>query len=323
MSPAGVTKRRQSNTQPPHGSNQKSEEPSHIRRENLKKTIIHLYGEEIGKAIKTFEKLRCKKGRLLCQLAFLLRCRDHAVIPTSLRVKHQNNTQKTRRILTQAGHALVKAAIQEVRKHLDQVGRHLLQVHLHLGKTLSREHFNKIDTITSDSARTHEDTKKQQHIRKFTKLLNTNTQKNVNTGGKEKIIYNLTDIQIDTHMETALSKGFNFAVTPSSVPKEDIICKVETALNHLEEDTAEIVRQEVARILRNAKPPTPNITPKEIKSLRNIRNNKEIIVLPADKGNATVIMKTEDYHNKLQNLLKDTAYSVTPRDPTWRRKPEH
>ena len=57
-------------------------------------------------------------------------------------------------------------------------------------------------------------------------------------------------------------------------------------------------------------------THEEIESLRALRSNKDIIVLPADKGNATVIMHTQEYHAKMEQLLTDNTYAETKQDPT-------
>ena len=39
--------------------------------------------------------------------------------------------------------------------------------------------------------------------------------------------------------------------------------------------------------------------------------------MPADKGRATVIMNSKDYHLKLSQLLnEDNTYRVAPSDPT-------
>ena len=40
------------------------------------------------------------------------------------------------------------------------------------------------------------------------------------------------------------------------------------------------------------------------------------MILPADKGNATVVMKTEDYDKKIQELLDPAEYKKLNRDPT-------
>ena len=52
--------------------------------ESLKTTIRHLYGEETTRSIRLLETLRIKKTKLLVSLIFLLRCRDHNIIPHSL-----------------------------------------------------------------------------------------------------------------------------------------------------------------------------------------------------------------------------------------------
>jgi hypothetical protein len=39
-------------------------------------------------------------------------------------------------------------------------------------------------------------------------------------------------------------------------------------------------------------------------------------ILLADKGNATIILATVYYHNKMASLLHDTIYRCLPADPT-------
>ena len=84
---------------------------------------------------------------------------------------------------------------------------------------------------------------------------------------------------------------------------EDIIANVESALYHLPEEKAEEIRGEVTRILRKAKPPKSNITRKERNAIKSRNSDPNIIILPADKGNATVIMETEEYKDKIRELL--------------------
>ena len=44
--------------------------------------------------------------------------------------------------------------------------------------------------------------------------------------------------------------------------------------------------------------------------------DKTIVLLPADKGNATVTMKTEEYNKKIHELLDPAVYRKLNRDPT-------
>ncbi len=55
----------------------------------------------------------------------------------------------------------------------------------------------------------------------------------------------------------------------------------------------------------------------EIKALQELRKDKEVKVLPADKGKATVVIDSKEYESKLNNLLKDEkVYEILKKDPT-------
>ena len=43
------------------------------------------------------------------------------------------------------------------------------------------------------------------------------------------IVHNLSNKALDQATERALAKGFNFAITPSQIPIENIICEIEKA----------------------------------------------------------------------------------------------
>jgi len=66
---------------------------------------------------------------------------------------------------------------------------------------------------------------------------------------------------------------------------------------------AEETQQECKVAIRQAKPPKRNIRKDEAVALNNLRNNVEIKILKADKGNATVIMNTKDRFKKMHEHL--------------------
>jgi hypothetical protein len=45
-------------------------------------------------------------------------------------------------------------------------------------------------------------------------------------------------------------------------------------------------------------------------------NNRNLTILQADKGNATVVLNTSDYKQKFTSLLEDPAYRKLAKDPT-------
>ncbi|RVE46596.1 hypothetical protein evm_008729 [Chilo suppressalis] len=82
---------------------------------------------------------------------------------------------------------------------------------------------------------------------------------------------------------------------------------------------ADTLRQDVAVVLRNARPPRPNITSSESAALQDLRKNNNIIILKADKGNATVIMDITEYESKIHGLLTDSnTYIKVNYNPTAR-----
>ena len=44
--------------------------------------------------------------------------------------------------------------------------------------------------------------------------------------------------------------------------------------------------------------------------------NSDTIILPADKGNATVLLDKEEYDRKVRELLDDTSYQPIKKTPT-------
>ena len=60
-----------------------------------------------------------------------------------------------------------------------------------------------------------------------------------------------------------------------------------------------------------------NLTNEEIQSLKNLRLNKNIVIKPADKGSATVIMDKENYINEGYRQLNDNRYYKKISDPIY------
>ena len=59
--------------------------------------------------------------------------------------------------------------------------------------------------------------------------------------------------------------------------------------------------------LEKSKPSKPNISKTERLALKSLKEDNSTIILPADKGNATVIMDRVEYSNKLADLIGNSA----------------
>ena len=71
--------------------------------------------------------------------------------------------------------------------------------------------------------------------------------------------------------------------------------------------------------IKSAKIPKPNVSKEERDAIKLLQKEKSVI--GADKGRATVVMDTEEYEEKLANMLNDTnTYMKLDKDPTPKYK---
>lgn len=87
-------------------------------------------------------------------------------------------------------------------------------------------------------------------------------------------VINLSDIILYLAAESILKKGLNFAITPNKIPIEEVISNIEVSIKNLEIAKIKEIGQDIAKILRTAKPPTSNISIEERRALNNLRKIK-------------------------------------------------
>ncbi|GJQ73953.1 hypothetical protein Trydic_g18887 [Trypoxylus dichotomus] len=116
------------------------------------------------------------------------------------------------------------------------------------------------------------------------------------------------ELHLSDNEELALAKGLNYSISHKSIPKEGIIAEVESSIRSLPSVIADQIRFKTAKRLISAKPPRSTLTHEETKALKNLRSDPDSIILPADKGNATVILGKTQYTSKITELLTDGTY---------------
>ena len=131
--------------------------------------------------------------------------------------------------------------------------------------------------------------------------------------GHARWVVNLSRKVLTSGQEEVLKLGLNFAPVPTSLPLQDTIVGIEEAAKRLPKDYATDLRTRVCGILRSSKLPKDNITKEQRLAVKEMRTWKDEVILLADKGNATVVMKRSDYNGKILQLLGDpTTYRKLP-----------
>ncbi len=196
---------------------------------------------------------------------------------------------------------ILRHEVEETRIQLNILNCKLYNIHFELSSTIKLEDFIVIDSASYINAENVYEQVSSSHQKKFDKLYTAPKKKELSS---DKVIINLTDKQLDPPTISALKKGLNFAVAPNRIPTEKIISGVEAAIRRIPTDTSEEIRQEIATIIRKSKLPKRNVTKQEIQALKELRSDESTTVIPADKGNATVLMKTTEYKEKMHSLLE-------------------
>ena len=92
----------------------------------------------------------------------------------------------------------------------------------------------------------------------------------------------------------------------------------QNAIRPLDAEQANTVRRTVNNILQKAQPPKPNITEEMRNALKSLKEVNSIMIIPADKGCASVVLDTETYHSKMSTLIENGPYQLLNKDPTDR-----
>ena len=292
---------------------------SHVITEHhqgLHHSIRCLYGEATASEARRFDHLRKRRTRLLARLSFLLKCRDTNIIPTFLRVSRKNLSRRMNKTIIRTEQTLVRNAIQDTRSLLDGVSRELLSSHSSLAKRLAPEHFDLLDRITARSNESSRDHLARRHDKKLQRLTSKTAHSPTAADPLPTTVHNLSSKALTPSAISVLEKGFNFALAPTRIDKFDIISRIEASLWDVPKADADEIRFLSARILQKATPPSPNLSRAELKALHELRNDKDIVILPADKGNSTVVMDRSLYRQKMNAMLEDPVYQRLKSDPT-------
>ena len=179
---------------------------------------------------------------------------------------------------------------------------------------------NLLDVIRDIADQRAKKTTEQYRIKtdlKLTRLQRTKNKKRHKTD--ENWVRNISSRPLDKTETQVLSYGLKHSVTPKRIPTETIVSSVEAVLSR-QRDLSEPTKDNISRIastIQSASLTDNNLTKDERQALKRLKNDNDILILPADKGRVTVVMDKTDYHDKMDELVNDKqTYEVLKRDPT-------
>jgi hypothetical protein len=110
-----------------------------------------------------------------------------------------------------------------------------------------------------------------------------------------------------------LALGFNFRPSLPDIPIKDYIIATESYIKrtNLDETAGAEIRNAVIREIERMqfnnrkKPQKTNLSPAQWHAVRALKDDQSIIIIPADKGNKTVILDKTTYLDKLKDRITD------------------
>ncbi len=251
---------------------------------------------------------------------FNLRCYKSGIIPTSLRIKAPVNTERARRAAARTSRIFVQERIKTSWRARNASSSNAEKCRGSIRAALSCEDFNKVTSLCDRTAKWVFEKCKDRQISKFGKL----REKIVRQAKDEELnlrptwLINLSKKDLTDTQKKVLSRGPNFAVAPKINPI-DIAAPVEAALQSslATPQAIESARIKICEAISRSQRPARNITQEEREAIKVLREDKDIQILQADKGNATVILDADEYDSKVHDLLDDEkSYRVLKKDPT-------
>nr|VZI50347.1 unnamed protein product [Spirometra erinaceieuropaei] len=123
------------------------------------------------------------------------------------------------------------------------------------------------------------------------------------------LVHNLSSKELTREQVQVLRHEASFN-TADAKPL-NITVAVESVINQTEaaEETKNLIRHQVSSLLMTHKP-RETLTKVERHALRELKADKNIVIVPADKGRPTVVLDRTDYLQKAKNLLEDRQFYV-------------
>ena len=130
-------------------------------------------------------------------------------------------------------------------------------------------------------------------------------------------IINLSDKPLEDEDTSLVSLGLKFCPASENDSVAKTSSKLEPVLKQLGHGVESAAAHEVTSTLINSKQKPSNLSTKQTMALKSQKKmSKELKIVPAGKGNATVVMAKSQYQQKMEEHLNSGTYSLLKKNPT-------
>ena len=261
-------------------------------------------------------KLRGLRVSSLERILFLRKCLESSVVPHDI---YEKVKRLRPRFAASIGRAFVKNEIVEEEERLTKRGATFLRAWRRAGEILSSGldwlRFNKLLGENGCRLRTMLRSKYAQRLSWL------RTKRFGSEELNEDAVFNLSDVKLSRAQLEILSRGPRFGIPVEKPCREEIFAEFELYFSQLqsrmpksstgkEKEKKDGLKASLANLAHEYSNIKQDLLrfpfgKEHIAALRELRNNKEIIITRPDKGNGTVLMNKTDYIARMMEILGD------------------
>jgi hypothetical protein len=293
----------------------------HFPQSNLHQNIISQFGLETLGLFCFLERKTHQQVKWASHLHFNMHCRHHHITTCSIHIQSNIKGAKAESILQKAERALLVERIHQCviknneTSHIVKKAKCQMQAATNdatswaiqgcmqrtyqtIFNTAQNQQQNKFHNLQQQQQQ-HQEQNRPNRASIATPTLCADISQEEIATFKKNWIFNLTEVPLSNDAKNALTKGLTFTPTPRNLPATDLIVASEEAATLLGGDTeaATHITSHTINAIRKFQAPQSNITRGEQESIKELKEDRNITILPADKGCARVLILTTQYKN--------------------------
>ena len=212
------------------------------------------HGQEIVAVCRKLEKATLKINKAFLDLKFNHTCKPKELTSNNLKFSLPVKSSRGYKLAGKFSSEFLKLRITELHLKIRNLSSQKEALLAQLQSTLDENLFQRlvyyIDVSSSNQPKKVSATHKKKLAKLRSKTISSiNHSLKRNQEVKKKWIANLSKTKLSQPQMAVLEKGFNYALTPKSIPKFDIVAGVETGLRQVRDVAAvDIARAKVAAI---------------------------------------------------------------------------
>ena len=226
---------------------------------NIHNLLWRQHGREIVRKLRSLEKTAEKLARWCNHRVLNLRCRHNNLMPKSVRLNSNVNGSKATQILHKAEVGLLNIRISQCKFTIEKLKTEKLQIERELYDILEPEVADRCRQFIAHAQEHIYVQAKEKQKCKYEGLIKAQSVEGpgrVSKIDRTRWVANHSKYKLSDTETQVLSKGLNFAVTPTSWPIKNIITATEVACNMMDDPTKKAkLRSEVVGAVRSAKTP--------------------------------------------------------------------